>query len=53
MMTIDLGRDFVRRVQQIEAGAARHLDVGDHDVEVVLLEVQERAVSRSPAVTTS
>ena len=39
-----LGRDLVRRAQQIEPRAARHLDVRDHDVELVFLEMGARGV---------
>ena len=34
----------MRRAQQVEAGAARHLDVGDHDVELVLFQMRARGL---------
>src|SRR5208283_3099389 len=39
-----LGRGFAQRVQEIKTCLARHLQIGDHDVEVVGLEREESAV---------
>jgi hypothetical protein len=44
VITITTGLRAVRAhlAQQVEAAAARHLEVGDHEVEVVVLELRAR-----------